>query len=84
MSQRQEQRDYKLPLPGFRLSRGLIPLFNDNHVDNYLKEILAFVYYASIVNKLPKEAIFIKTVSIIKDLIKPFNVVEISQKSDER
>ena len=25
-------------------------MVNDNHVDNYLKEILAFVYYGSIVN----------------------------------
>ena len=29
-------------------------LVNDNHVDNYLKEILAFVYYSSTVNKLLK------------------------------
>ena len=29
--------------------RGLITLVNDNHVDNYLKESLAFVYYGSIV-----------------------------------
>ena len=28
----------------------LITLVNDNHVDNYLKEILEFVYYSSIVN----------------------------------
>ena len=27
---------------------------NDNHVDNYLKDILAFVYYSSIVNNQPK------------------------------
>ena len=31
----------------------LISLVNDNHVDNYLKEILAFVYYGSIVNNQP-------------------------------
>ena len=30
--------------------RDLITLVNDNRVDNYLKEILAFVYYGSIVN----------------------------------
>ena len=41
-------------LPGIRLTRGLIPLVNDNHVDNYLKEILAFVYYCSIVYNRPK------------------------------
>ena len=29
---------------------GLITLVNNNHMDNYLKEILAFVYYGSIVN----------------------------------
>ena len=28
-----------------RLSRGLITLVNDNHVDKYHKENLAFVYY---------------------------------------
>ena len=28
--------------------RDLITLVNDNHVDNYLKEILAFVYYGLI------------------------------------
>ena len=33
---------------------GLITLFNDNHVDNYLKEILVFVYYGSIVNNQTK------------------------------
>ena len=32
----------------------LITLVNDNHVDNYLLEILAFVYYGSIVNIRPK------------------------------
>ena len=34
--------------------RGLIKLVNDNHVDNYLKDILAFVYYGSIVNNRSK------------------------------
>ena len=29
-------------------------MVNDNHMDNYLKEILAFVYYDSIVNNRPK------------------------------
>ena len=29
---------------------GLTSLVNDNHVDNYHKEILAFVYYGAIVN----------------------------------
>ena len=28
--------------------------FNDNHVDIYLKEILAFVYFGSIVKNQPK------------------------------
>ena len=27
---------------------GLITVFNDNQVDNYLKDILAFVYYGYI------------------------------------
>ena len=35
--------------------RGLITLVNDNHVDNCLKEILAFVYYGSIVNSRIKK-----------------------------
>ena len=35
--------------------RGLITLVNDNHVDNYLKEILAFLYYGSIVNSRSKK-----------------------------
>ena len=30
-------------LPGFRLTRGLITLVNDKHVDNYFKAILASV-----------------------------------------
>ena len=35
---------------------GVITLVNDNHVDNYLKEILAFVYYGLIVHNGPKNA----------------------------
>ena len=35
----------------FIQTRGLIPLVNDNHVDNNLKEILMYVYFCSIVNK---------------------------------
>ena len=34
--------------------RGLITLDNDNHVDNYLREILVFLYYGSNVNNCPK------------------------------
>ena len=34
-----------------------VTLVNDNHVDNYLKHILAFVYYGSIVNNRPKNTI---------------------------
>ena len=34
--------------------RGSITSINDNHVDNYLEEILAFVYYGSILNNRPK------------------------------
>ena len=30
-------------------------MVNNNHIDNYLKEILVFVYYGSIVNKRPKK-----------------------------
>ena len=48
-------RGCRQPLPGFRLTRGLITLVNDNYV-NYLQEILAFVYYDSIVNNRPKMA----------------------------
>ena len=33
---------------------GLITLVNDNHMDNYLKEILAFVYYGSTTQKWQK------------------------------
>ena len=36
---------------------GLITLVNDNHLDNYLKEILAFVYYSLIVNNRPPKNI---------------------------
>ena len=32
----------------------LITLFNDNHVDNYHKEILLYLYYGSAVNNQPK------------------------------
>ena len=34
--------------------RGLITLVNGNHVDNAIKEILAFVYYGSTGNNRPK------------------------------
>ena len=34
--------------------RGLISLTSNNHLGNYLKEILAFVYYGSIVNSQPQ------------------------------
>ena len=33
----------------------LILLVNDNHMDNYIKEILAFVYYGLIVNKMTQK-----------------------------
>ena len=36
--------------------RSLITLVNDNRVDNYLKEMLAFVYHGSIVNNQPKKS----------------------------
>ena len=36
------------------LTRGLISLVNDNHIDNNLKEILVYVYLGSIVNNQPK------------------------------
>ena len=39
-----------------RLTHGLISLVNDNHADNYLKEILSFVYYGRIVNNQPKNS----------------------------
>ena len=37
----------------------MITLVNDNHVDNYLKEILAFVFehYGSIVNNQPQNSV---------------------------
>ena len=34
--------------------RSLIKLVNDNHMDNYLKEIFAFVYCGLIVKNQPK------------------------------
>ena len=39
----------------FIQTRSLITLANDNHVDNHLQEVLAFVYYDSIVNNLPNK-----------------------------
>ena len=39
----------------FSLTRGMITLVNDNHMDNYHKESLAFEYYGSIVNILPQK-----------------------------
>ena len=33
---------------------GLMTLVNSNHMDKFLKEILTFVYYGSIVNNQPK------------------------------
>ena len=38
---------------------GLITLVNDNHMDKYLKEILAFVYHGLIVNNRPKTDVYI-------------------------
>ena len=38
--------------------RGLITLVSDNHTDNYIKEILVFVYYGSTVNNWPKNSTF--------------------------
>ena len=38
-----------------RLTRGLISLVNDNHVDNTLKEILVYIYLVSIVK--PKKGL---------------------------
>ena len=35
--------------------RGLITFVNDNHVNNYIKEILAFVYYGSMETIYPKQ-----------------------------
>ena len=35
-------------------------MVDDNHVDNYLKEILAFVYFGSTVNNRPKNGILCK------------------------
>ena len=34
--------------------RGLITLASDDHLENYLKEIWAFVYYGSSINNQPK------------------------------
>ena len=46
---------------GFCLTRSLITLVSYNHVDNYLKEILVFVYYGSIViNNRPHNGHFVK------------------------
>ena len=39
---------------------GLTKVVNDNHVDNYLKEILTFVYYGLIVNNQPKNGFNVK------------------------
>ena len=36
-------------------SLGLTTLVNDTHVDNFLKEILMFVYYGSTINYQPKK-----------------------------
>ena len=49
-----QQQEY--PLPEFHLTRGLITLVNDNHMDNYLKDILAFVYHGYIANSRPNES----------------------------
>ena len=39
-----------------------VTLVNNNHVDNYLKHILAFVYYGSIVNIRTKNTILYITI----------------------
>ena len=53
---------------------GLITLVNDNHLDNYLKEIFAFVYYGSIgwfVNNPPKKDV---APVYFRDDIKPMKI----------
>ena len=39
----------------FVQTHGLISLVNDNHMDNNLKEILAYVYHGSVVNNQSKK-----------------------------
>ena len=41
----------------FVQTRGLIALVNNNDVDNYFENILSFVYYGSVVNNLPQNAV---------------------------
>ena len=53
MSQKTARSSLPLSMASQKV-RGLITLVNDNHVDNYLKKILAFVCYGSIVNSRPK------------------------------
>ena len=43
--------------PGFLLTCSLISLVTDNHVNKNLKEILVYVYFGSIVNNCPKNAV---------------------------
>ena len=53
----QQQSDVtatRIALSGFRLTRGLITVDSDNHVENYLKEMLAFVFYGSNVHTRPE------------------------------
>ena len=42
--------DINIPYLDFIQESGLVSLVNENHVDKYLKEILAFIYYGLIVN----------------------------------
>ena len=35
-------------------------MVKDNHVENYLKEILVFVYYGSIENNQPKNEVLVR------------------------
>ena len=52
MSQRQEYRGYKWPLPEFRQTRSLITQVNDYQVDNYLKQSTEIAENRSLVSGL--------------------------------
>ena len=63
MSQRQEQRSYKQPLPGLQLTRGLMSLVNNYQVVNYLNSLLRKLWRLYAVDRLqtidPKTVYFL-------------------------
>ena len=59
----------------FVQTRGLILLINDNHADNYLKEILLYVYFGLIVKIDTKKTENLPNVSTVLTSLLYFSII---------